>query len=174
MTMLTQILLHTPRWVFALFILLVAAGARQLLPGQASLRRVAVLPLFMSALSLAAVVSTFPMQATALIAWALATALVAAGVMTRPVPHGTSYDLPARRFRLAGSAVPLVLMLGVFAARYAVGASLALHPALARDAMAALAVGSLYGALSGLFLGRALRLWRVAMNTAAAWRALPA
>ena len=53
-------------------------------------------------------------------------------------------------------------MMGIFFTKYAVGVSLSVAPALALSASFALPVGAAYGAMSGIFLGRALRLWRLA------------
>ena len=56
----------------------------------------------------------------------------------------------------------MLLILGVFLTKYVVGVELAMQPALARDGPYTLAVGTLYGVFSGLFVGRAARLWRLA------------
>src|SRR4030095_9490068 len=56
-TMLIQILLHTPKWVYALFAALLWLGLRQLLAGSASLTRVTLLPIAMTGLSVYGVAS---------------------------------------------------------------------------------------------------------------------
>src|SRR5204863_101542 len=61
----------------------------------------------------------------------------------------------------------LALMMGIFLTKYAVGVSLAFSPALAQSASYATAISVVTGALSGVFLGRAVRLWRLAMPTLA-------
>ena len=64
---------------------------------------------------------------------------------------------------MPGSAVPLALMMGIFFTKYAVGVTLGMHLAQANDVSFALAVSALYGAFSGVFAGRAARLWRLAL-----------
>jgi len=54
-----------------------------------------------------------------------------------------------------------MLMMGLFLIKYAVGVALALHPELRRQAAFGLAVPLLYGAFSGVFAARALRMWRL-------------
>jgi len=54
-------------------------------------------------------------------------------------------------------------MMGIFFTKYAVGVTLALQPALARDLPVALALSAVYGAFSGVFLARAARLWRLVL-----------
>jgi hypothetical protein len=53
-----------------------------------------------------------------------------------------------------------VLLLGLFLFRYSVGLTLAIIPALAGDTGVAGFVGLVYGAFSGVFLARALAVWR--------------
>lgn len=163
--MLTQILLHTPRWVFVLFFALLALGAQQLFARQATLRRVSLLPVAMLGLSLYGVLTAFAAQPLALVAWAGCAATAAALVARRPLPSGVRYDAATRRFRLPGSAVPLALMMGVFFTKYAVGATLSQAPQLASQFGFALGCGALYGTFSGLFVGRAARLWQLALRS---------
>jgi hypothetical protein len=43
-----------------------------------------------------------------------------------------------------------------------------MQPALARDSQYTLVTGALYGLFSGIFIGRAARLWRLAFRPAGA------
>jgi hypothetical protein len=164
MTMLTQILIGTPKWVFALLAILLWLGARQLLAGSVSLTRATLLPMAMTALSVYGVASAFGDAPAALFAWAAAAIALLALVLQRPLPATTRYDTASRRFHVAGSAVPLLLMMGVFITKYAVGALLAMRPELQYQAALAVSIGALYGAFSGTFAARAIRLWRVAIQ----------
>jgi hypothetical protein len=163
--MLLQIILHTPKWVFAVFVLLLWLGCRQLLAGRVSLAKVTVMPIAMTGFSLAGVVSAFGDSPGALLGWAVAAAALALVVLQQPLAATTRYDRAARIFHVAGSAVPLVLMMGIFFTKYAVGVSLAMHPELRQQASFAVAVPMLYGAFSGIFSGRAVRLWKLAIRT---------
>lgn len=166
--MLWQILLHTPRWVYAIFVVLLVYGLTQLAGRRVSLRAIAVLPVAMSAWSLVGTVSAFGASPATLTAWVLALALAAAPLAARPAPAGTTWDAGTRRFTLPGSAWPLALMMGIFFTKFTVGVQLALSPLLAHDATFGTAVAGIYGALSGLFVGRAMRLWRLALPAGAA------
>jgi len=161
-----QILQHTPSWVFGLFAVLLALGSRQLLPSQAGLRRLTVMPVAMAALSAFGMTSAFGGQPAALAAWAAAAGAALWLVLQRPLPAGVHYDRTQMRFSLPGTAVPLVLMMGIFFTKYAVGVQTALHPQLMHQAGIALAVSTLYGAFAGVFLGRSLRLWKLALRSA--------
>ena len=163
--MLMQILLHTPRWVFGLFAVLLALGLSQLASRRASLVKVSILPLAMLGLSFYGVVSAFAEQPWAVLGWLVALAGTVAAVSSRPLPQGTAYEPSTRMFTLPGSATPLALMMGIFFTKYAVGVAMSLSPSLAQHAGFAWSISALYGALSGVFLGRAVRLWRLAMPT---------
>jgi hypothetical protein len=160
--MLTAILLQTPRWVFVLFFVLLYAGARQFVARRASITSVLLLPVAFVALSFLGVVNAFAMRPLAMLAWTFAVGLACMIVVRGEIPAGTAYDPATRRLALPGSAVPLVLMMGIFFTKFVVGVTLAQVPSLVREASFALPVSALYGAFSGIFLGRAVRLWRLA------------
>lgn len=162
--MLLQILIHTPKWVFALFALLVFLGIQQLAPSRPSLTRITLLPLAMVGLSVYGVVSSLGDQPMALAGFALAALGMATLVLLRPLPAAVSYDASTQRFSLPGSAVPLALMMGIFCTKYGVGVALAMQPALAHQMAVASAIGILYGAFSGLFAARSMRLWKLALQ----------
>ena len=163
--MLIQILTHTPAWVFAVFGLLLFLGMRQLRSGTVGLARITIVPIAMAGLAIFGVVSVFGDSHVALAAWAGAAALCATLVMRMPLSASTAYDAASRRFHVTGSAAPLVLMMGIFITKYAVGVTAAMMPALPHQPDFALGISALYGLFSGIFIGRAARLWRLALNS---------
>ena len=160
--MLLQIVAHTPPWVWGLLVALIAFGTWQSLPRRLTIRRVVVLPLVLLALSLAGVASTFGLTAAALAPWGLG--LVAAFVLGRAHvgPRGARWDAATALLHVPGSGLPLALILLLFVLKYGVGVTLALQPGLAHDAGFDAVVGLAYGSFSGLFVARALTLWRLA------------
>ena len=56
------------------------------------------------------------------------------------------------------------LIAGIFLVKYVVGVELAMAPRLMQDTQYALTVAGLYGAFTGIFVGRAARLWRLALR----------
>jgi len=162
--MLTQILIHTPKWVFVCFAVLLWFGVRQLLASSVSLARATLMPVVMIGLSLFGVASAFGDSPMALPAWAAATLAVLALVLQRPLPATTRYDAASRRFHVAGTAVPLTLMMGIFLTKYTVGVLLAFHPELGHQATLEIGISALYGAFTGIFAGRTIRLWRLAIQ----------
>ena len=164
---LLQIVQQTPSWVWGLMAALLWLGASQLFDRTAGLRRVLLMPVAMAVLSIYGLASAFPGAAqtgAAVGLWALAAITTASlALWFQPTaPAGAQYSAASRSFDLPGSAMPLVLIMGIFLTKYLVGVELAMQPALARDIAFALQIAALYGAFSGLFVARAVRLWRLA------------
>lgn len=159
--MLIQILARTPAWVFVLLAALLALGLSQVRARQVTLNRAIALPTAMLALSGWGVVSAFGAGAGPLATWLLAGLITGSLVFRRPAHPGVRYDAMQRRIQLPGSWMPLMLILGIFCTKYAVGVSLAMQPSLSVDSGFALPVSAAYGAFSGVFAGRALSLLRL-------------
>jgi hypothetical protein len=157
---LKQIVLHTPTWVYALFIALMGFGLSQLRSRSVSERMLAVAPLAMAAWSLYSVIVAFG-TLTAAAVWA-AGAAVALGIgLALERPQGVRYVAREKRFEIPGSWIPLALILGIFAVRYVFAVAMGMDPAL-RHSAAFIVVASLaYGLLGGLFPSRAVRFWKV-------------
>ena len=157
----TQILSHTPLWVFGLFFGLVYLGYLQSRTRRVSRGRLIVLPLAMLAWSLYSVWSTFDAHLTALAAWACAWVAVVAIALVRVPSRRASYDAATRQFTVAGSWVPLALMMGIFFFKYAVAVVHAMKPGVLGTTTAVVVVAGTYGLFSGMFMARALRVLAV-------------
>lgn len=165
------ILRGTPAWVWGLLAALLAVGFSQVRDRTASLARVSVMPLAMGTFSAWGTLSALwssPLLAQAAVLWLAAAAAALAVVLMAPARTRASYDPASRSYRLPGSFLPLLLVVGIFLVKYVVGVELAMAPRLVQDTQYALTVAGLYGAFSGIFAGRALRLWRLAFRPAAA------
>ena len=160
--MLNQILARTPIWVWALLAALLWLGLSQTVNRTASLKRITVMPLVMIGLSLFGTVSVFGSDAQLLLAWLVAGALMATLMLQKAPNAAIRYDASSRLFTLPGSWVPLALILGIFVTKYVVGFMTAMQPELRHELGFSLSCATLYGAFSGIFLARALRLWQLA------------
>lgn len=159
--MLNQILLNTPRWVWFLLAALVWLGLSQARTRKVSLQRVTVMPLVMVGLSLYGTVTAFGADVAVLLVWLLACALMMVLVLRHRLAAATRYDAGARCFTVAGSWLPLLLIMAIFMTKYLVGALAAMNPALLHETRSMLGFAVLSGIFSGVFLGRAMRLWRL-------------
>ena len=165
--MILRILAGTPIWVWALLSLLIGLGLVQSRTRSVTLRRVVLLPLAMTGLSMYGTYSAFHASPWSGILWAGAALATIAWFASSDGPAGMRYEATERRFHMRGSWEPLALMMAIFCTRYVVGVALAMHPAWAREVAVAAIVASIYGALSGVFMGRMLRTELATRETAA-------
>lgn len=166
---LMPIVRSTPAWVWGTLAALLALGATQLRDRSASLARVSLLPLTMTVFSAWGTVSALgasPLRAEVAGVWIAAALLLFAAIA--PGRAAAQYDPARRTCAIAGSVAPLLLIAAIFLVKYVVGVDLAMAPRLLQDPQYALTVAGLYGACSGIFLGRAARLWRLALRAPAA------
>lgn len=169
--MIIQIVANTPVWVWGLLVALLALGFSQARSRTIGWTRIVLPPLGLGAFSLWGTFSAFGGSAAVLGTWFAAAVVLTLMVTRLNAPQGSRYDAASRRFTLPGSWVPMALIMGIFLTKYAVGATLAMHPDIRSDANFSLAVASLYGVFSGIFAGRTARLLRLGLR---ADRATPA
>lgn len=168
---LVPILRNTPMWVWGLLAALLALGFSQLRDRTASVARVSLLPLAMTIFSVSGTFSALggtPHGAISILAWLAAAVLAFALTLLARGRNAAHFDPARRLYRLPGSTVPLWLIVGIFLVKYVVGVDLAMAPQLVRDAPYVLTIAALYGAFTGVFVGRASRLWRLSLRPAAA------
>jgi len=164
----TEVIKHTPLWVWVLLVAITALGLRQWVEHRITRPRLLVASIALGGYSLWSAVQMYGPQA--LPAWALGSALAMATVAALRRPRRIRCE-PDGSFTLDGSPWPLALMWTIFALRYAVAVTLVFHPDWAADMTFSSGVSLAYGALSGLFAARA---WRILQAIPASIRLLPA
>jgi len=100
------------------------------------------------------------------LAWLAAAGAMLALVARIPLSNEVRFDATSRTLQMPGSWVPLALMMGIFFTKYFVGVVLAMQPALAGNVAFGIGFAALYGAFSGVFSARAVRLLRLAFSNA--------
>ncbi|GAB4056846.1 DUF6622 family protein [Uliginosibacterium sediminicola] len=159
-----EILSHTPIWVFGVLCLLLAFGGMQSFTRSLSVKRALIVPLAMSLWSLSLLMSRLagsPAFSAAVLSWCGAVALSVLFSGLIGYPRGLQLEAGGRKVRVPGSLVPLVLMLMIFCARFISAVMLAREPAW-RDSLGfGLGFSVFYGLISGVFLARALGVWRL-------------
>lgn len=159
--MLLQIVLHTPGWVWAMLAALLALGVAQSRPRAVHPLHLLALPLVLLGLGLSSLLPAFLSQPMLAAVWVVALGLGLRGGLWLPVASSSRWDRDRKRLQLAGSWLPLIVILVIFSLRYTAAVSMALHPAWRQDLVVQVPLTLAFGALSGLFLGRALGLWRL-------------
>ena len=166
-TVIVEIIRHTPPYVWAILAALVVLGSLQMRDHAVTRARLALAPIGLGAYSLWGATMAFGARPEVVAAWAVGSVLVVVANRWIRWPRALRTD-DRGRFAQQGSPWPLVVMLSVFALRYAVAVTLVFHHELARDTAFSLALALTYGALSGLFAARALRILRSAPAAPAA------
>ena len=159
--MIAQILAHTPIQVWILLCVLIALGWSQTRNRQLSLKRVAILPVIMTAFSLWSMTRTFGWHLQALMLWSLGSLAMVACVQRFRLGQGTFFDRQTQQFQVQGSYLPLLLILGIFLTKYSIAVISATQPTSLQNPNFMFVCATLLGTMSGVFLGRSLRLWRL-------------
>ena len=160
-TVVAQIIRHTPPYVWAILLALVALGLMQWRDHIVSRARLAIAPIGLGAFSLWGTTMAFGAQPAVVVAWLAGIALAIAANRWLRWPREVQPTADGR-FALRASPWPLVAMMTVFSLRYAVAVTLVFHHDWAAHAGFSLPLALVYGVLSGLFAARALRILRSA------------
>ncbi len=165
--MIVNILSHTPVWVWGLLAALMALGVSQTRQRHVAPWRLLMLPLVLLGLGLWSMAPGFTALPLTALVWLAALGAGTALLAGRPAPVGTTWLPAAQRLRLPGSWMPMLLILVVFALRYAANVGMAFNPGWCHAPELLLPLALLYGGSSGLFLGRALALLKLTRAGAA-------
>lgn len=172
---LTQIATHVPVWVWIILVALIALGLKQRETQWVSRKRLLVLPAVWLVFGAWGVQKGFGQAGSAgvaMIAWAVGLLTSTAGLVASGWPAGATQHRadatpdaagsPATSalYRVPGSWLPMMVMLAIFCARFAVGMALGFRPSLAHDPMFAGVASLSFGLLSGFFVGRSLNILR--------------
>lgn len=156
--MIVAILSHTPSWVWPLLAFLLYRGLQATRDRETGLLKALAVPVVMLVLSLSGLLGTFDAHPLTALLGAAALLLSAWLSFGSRAARAIRLDASGRRLIQRGSWQPLLLTVGIFAVKYAAAVSLALHPQLASQAWFTLPQALLYGAFSGVFAGRLLRI----------------
>ena len=156
--MIIAILTGTPTWVWGLLAALVALGLWQGRARSVRPSRLLLLPLALLALGLWTVMPSWRAQPLGALVWFAAWAAAIAAGHRLPLRAGAAWDATRQRLHLPGSRLALWVILAVFALRYGAGVTAAINPALAGSTGFVMGLALASGAISGLLLGRTLRL----------------
>jgi len=155
-----QTILNTPPWVWPVLAFLLFLGIRALRPRTASLWRIAILPTVFCAWGLYGLVSLHALTAQRILPWVAAMAVgISAGMLVAGL-QPIRADKVRHLVRAPGGALTLVLILSVFATKYAFGVLHATRSDLFAEPRFWLTELALSGVLTGMFAGRFVGLWR--------------
>jgi len=166
--LLIEILKRTPFWVFILFFVLIAFGYFQSKDRAVSRGKISILPVVMIALSFYGVLSAFGIAPVGLISWVVGVGVAVWLGVKLATPHGISFSTETQLFSVPGSWLPLALMMAIFFTKYAVGVIMARQLPIVSEPVFIGSISLCYGFLSGVFLARAIVIWRSAKRATSA------
>ncbi len=163
----SSILSHVPLWVPLLLLLLIAIGLLQRRSRAVHPLVTDVVAVALLALSIIGVQQAFGLKPESVIAWIV-------GVGLAQVLGGRFFGADgltladSSKVHVPGSWVPMVLMMGIFALRFVVGAAQGAGLAFAFTTAFVVIISFALGVCSGGFLARALAIRRCARRPAGA------
>ncbi len=153
-----EILRRTPVWVWIVLAALIAYGWYLGRPQRIARARVLVLPLVLTVIAVAGVVSVFGRAIGPLLAFGVGFSSALGLNQWLQLPGGVRRE--ADLYLIPGSWIPLLLMLGIFLTKFAVGVISNVRPDLLARSDFPAAAAAVYGLTSGLFAARALHILR--------------
>ena len=157
-----EILQHTPSWVFILFFALLILGVWQSRDRVVSRSRLFLLPLVMTLFSVHSLQNAFGTVWSNIAVWIAGIAVSFLLGMFLGTPKKVSYSAETNAFFVPGSWIPLILILGIFIIKYAVGIILGMNMPIGNAPVFINAVCLLFGVFSGAFLSRAISISKAA------------
>lgn len=152
----TQILIHTPAWVYVLFVVLVIFGLQQTRSRNVSAVLAYILPLGMTVLSVVGVNSSFGFRPASLVMWACGLIIIAVVGFTRYRDGRVRFSRSSRRFYVPGSWAPFWVIMAIFFTKYLCAIMLALGAEIVTTWTFVAVLSLVYGCYSGYFVSRAV------------------
>lgn len=156
--MITQILIHTPLWVYGLFIVLVAFGLQQTRSRNVNAVLAYFLPLGMIALSLAGINSSFGIKPAPIAMWAIGLLIVTVIGFKRFRDDRVTFTRSSRSFFIPGSWTPFFVIMAIFFTKYVFAVIQAFDAEVVTTKAFVAALSLAYGCFSGYFSSRAVNL----------------
>ncbi len=156
--MITQIITHTPIWVFLLFAFLLIFGFMQTRTRTVARIPALLLPGGMIVLSLAGIHSSFGLMPLPVAAWGVA--LMATAVIGYLLfrDNSISYDQQTQKFFIPGSWLPFAVIMAIFFTKYVFAVMRAFSATIIAEPTFIVALCVAYGIFSGYFASRAINL----------------
>jgi len=155
--MIGKIISSTPLYAWLLLALLLWKGLRARKLHRISWKDTLIFPAIMVVWSFYSTYNNY--DVSAIIFWIVSFALgIGLGPLTLRNLRSV-FDKKSKQIELSGSWIPLIILVSIFSLRYFLGVTYGMHPEL-RGTLSLLIVENLAAAISGIFLGRVLELWR--------------
>ena len=158
-----EILQHTPRWVYILLIYLLWIGFRATKPRIVPLRKLFIIPLLFTAMSLHSLLSHFQISIITISSFSIAILLGSLGGFLLVYHHDIKIDKVKGLVHIGGTWSTLIVIIIIFMSKYYLGYRLGTSPNSVNNSRFVITMLSISGLCSGLFIGRLiayLNHWR--------------
>jgi Family of unknown function (DUF6622) len=151
-----QAALHTPWWVYLLFVYLVKVGIRASKTGVVSIHKLYVIPLIFTLMAIETVINNVGLTANTVALWAFSTVFGIIIGWFLVYPLKLRCDHQNKLIEVPGSWSTLVIIMMIFASKYYFGYALSVDPNLVNNTNFEIALLGVTGICSGLFVGKLL------------------
>jgi Family of unknown function (DUF6622) len=156
--LITQILIHTPLWVYGLFIALVVFGLQQTRSRNVNAVLAYFLPLGMIALSLAGINSSFGIKPAPIAMWAIGLLMVTVIGFRHFRDDRVTFTRSSRSFFIPGSWTPFFVIMAIFFTKYVFAVMHVFDAEIVATEAFVASMSLAYGCFSGYFSSRAVNL----------------
>jgi predicted dienelactone hydrolase len=156
----TEILMYTPHWVFGLLAALVILGLWQTRTRTVSLPVAFILPTYMLITSFTGVLSHAGATLLVVASWLIAATISTSVSLVVMDKHKMKYALNTHKLLIQGSWWPLLIILGIFITRFALGVATGMELAIIHHPYFPMIVAFVLGSWSGFFIARSINFWR--------------
>jgi len=153
---LSELISHTPTWVFAIFFTLLVLGFIQSKERIVKVKTVFILPLAMIIFSFFGVSSVFGLSILTMSLWVMGLVITLVIGLKLAYPKLVSFSEQSNKLTIPGSWVPLFFMMAIFFTKYFVGFAVARKLPIVNEYIFMVLLSLLYGAFSGIFLSRGI------------------
>lgn len=149
-----QFLVHTPWWVYAVFVYLIVRGVRAMQPGNTTLVKVAIIPVVFTILGVSELVRVYGLAPDAIGIWVVGLVIGAVIGFLILRTAAISVDRATGIIHRPADMTLLPLVILIFAVKYTFGVIGALSPALLLEPSFRFADLGLSGLFTGVFIGK--------------------
>lgn len=154
MKIIYEFLQQTPWWVYLLFIYLIKVGISASKTKVVSIKRLAILPIIFTALSIHTMMTAFHVTTDVFLVWLVSMLVGALFGYFLVYQHQFRVDKKHYLIELPGTWITLILILAIFASKYYFGYALSADPGVVRNTAFEFTMLSVSGVITGLFIGR--------------------
>ena len=154
MDFVTQTFIHTPWWVYVLFIYLVFIGIKAMKAGSVSIYKLIALPILFLILSLHTLYVEMALNIGIVFAWVLGMIVGILAGIWHSKSHYIGIDKHKMVVKVKGSSLTLIIILLIFISKYYFGYMGATHPEELHNLRFVSVMLFCYGLATGLFCGR--------------------